>query len=234
MPPLSKANLDRAEMPELGDAELVAHARRGNEAAIRTIVRRYNQRLFRVTRAILRSDSEAEDAVQASYVSAFTHLDGFRGDAQLATWLTRIAINEANGRLRRHHPVADPADLDRAPLDSAEIIQFPLLGAQPDPEAEMSRQEVRLVIERAIDTLPEPFRVVFVLRDIEGLSVEETAAELSIQPETVKTRLYRARRRLRAAIAEELSGAFSAVFPFDGARCVHMADRVILELRNNK
>jgi RNA polymerase sigma-70 factor, ECF subfamily len=222
--------LDRhAGAAPLPDAALVGLARNGDEAAIRTIIRRHNQRLFRVARAVLRNDSEAEDVVQASYVHAFTHLAAFRGEARFATWLTRITLNEALGRIRQRRPLTplDQIDVERG---SAQIIQFPLPSAEPDPEFEMSRTELRQLLEHAVDALPDIFRMVFVLRDIEGLSVEETAAELNLKSETVRTRLVRARRMLRATIETEISGAFSALFPFDGARCVHMADRVLQQL----
>jgi RNA polymerase sigma-70 factor (ECF subfamily) len=228
--PISQV-IDRTELPHLEDAALVGLAREGSEAAIRTIVRRHNQRLFRVARAILRNDTEAEDAVQQSYVNAFTHLDGFRGEAALSSWLTRITVNEANGRLRTRRPTAAVEALDLEPQNSARIIQFPLIKPAPDPEAEMSRTEIRDLLEHAVDTLPETFRAVFVMRDIEGMSIEETAGLLALKPETVKTRLHRARKLMREAIASELSGAVSSLFPFDGVRCVHMADRVLADLR---
>lgn len=229
--PLLPAEKRQDELARLGDAALVELARAGDEPAIRTLVQRHNQRLFRVARAIVRNDGEAEDVVQASYVKAFTHLDGFRGEAQLVTWLTRITINEAGGRLRRRRPTAGLAEIEAEQGRSAQIIQFPTLATPADPETEMSRQEVREVLERAIDTLPDAFRVVFVLRDIEGLGTEETAQHLSLKPETVKTRLHRARKLMRAAIEAEMSAAFTQLFPFDGQRCVNMAGRVVAELR---
>lgn len=227
----STARAERNELPDLDDSALVSLARDRHEGAIRTIVRRYNQRLFRVARAIVHNDADAEDVVQLSYVKAFRHLDGFRGEAQFSTWLTRIAVNEASGTLRSRKPLAAVEDLDLAAPDSARIIQFPLIKAQPDPEAEMSRTELRALLEQAVDTLPEGFRAVFVLRDIEGMSTEETAEHLAIRPETVKTRLHRARKLMREAIEDRLSDAFGTLFPFDGARCVHMADRVVAALR---
>jgi RNA polymerase sigma-70 factor (ECF subfamily) len=222
----------RTDLERLDDAALVGLARHGDEQAIATIIRRHNRRLFRVARAVLRSDVEAEDVVQASYVKAFTHLDGYRAEAQLSTWLTRIALNDALSRLRRQRPTTGVEQLD---IESARaggnVLPFPFLQAQPNPEAEMSRMEVRLVLERVVDELPDPFRAVFVLRDIEGMSIEETAGHLSIRPETVKTRLHRARRLLRVAIEHQLSGAFAELFPFDGDRCAHMANRVLAQLR---
>lgn len=210
------------------DAALVALARDGDEDAIRVLVRRYNQRLFRAARAIVHNDAEAEDVVQAAYVNAFTHLDGFRGDAQLRTWLTRIVINEAIGRLRQRRPTAELAAIDAEQGRSAQIIQF--RQPQPDPEAEMARQEARQFLEQAVDALPDIFRAVFVLRDVEGLSIEETAALLDVKPDTIKTRLFRARRMMRTTIEDQLKGEFASLFPFDGARCVHMADRVLRSL----
>ncbi len=215
----------------LDDIELVALARGGDAFAIRAIIKRHNQRLFRAARAILRNDGDAEDVVQASYVKAFTHLDSFRGDAQLSTWLTRIALNEALGRVRRQRPMAgiEQIDIDTN-RNGGQVIAFPSIQAPLDPETEMSRMEVRQILERAVDDLPTAFRAVFMLRDVEGMSIEEAALHLAIKPETVKTRLHRARRLLRAAIEEQMSGAFTTLFPFDGARCVSMADRVLQQL----
>lgn len=215
----------------LDDVALVALARGRHEQAIRTLIQRHNQRLFRTARAILRSDSDAEDVVQASYVKAFTHLDGFRGEAAFSTWLTRIALNEALGRVRASRPTVgvEHIDMQQARAGGGTIVHFPIAPAV-DPEAEMSRQEIRTLLEREVDALPAGFRAVFVLRDVEGLSVEETASQLDLKPETVRTRLYRARRLLRTALEEQARGTFASLFPFDGARCAAMGDRVIGDL----
>ncbi|HVL20550.1 MAG TPA: RNA polymerase sigma factor [Amaricoccus sp.] len=218
----------------LDDMALVELARRHDEAAVRTLVQRHNRRLFRVARGVLRDDAEAEDVVQATYVRAFTRLDGFRGEAALVTWLTRIALNEALGRLRRRRPRADLAALDAEVASGGGLIVFPMSPAPPGPESEAGRAQIRAILERAVDALPEPFRLVFVLREIEGLSTEEAATLLAIRPETAKTRLHRARRLLRLSIERSLSAGFDAVFPFDGARCVHMADRVVERLREHR
>lgn len=209
------------------DGALVERARSGDDAAVRALVRRYNQRLFRVARGIVRDDAEAEDVVQETYVRAFTRLDGFRGEAAFATWLTRIALNEANGRLRRRRPTVELSALEaERGRAQGEVIMFPTTPA-PDPESEAGREQVRRVIERAVDALPEPFRMVFILRDVQGLDIEETAALLEVNPATVKTRLFRARRLMRSEIARALSARFSDVFPFDGERCAGMAERVV-------
>jgi RNA polymerase sigma-70 factor (ECF subfamily) len=219
-----------AQLDAASDPQLVELARAGDEGAVRAIIKRHNQRLFRAARAITRNDAEAEDVVQAAYVRAFTHLSGFRGEAQLSTWLTRIAVNEALGRLRARRPTTGVDQIDIEGPTSAQIIQFPGLQSGADPETEMGRQDVREFIEAAVDALPGAFRAVFVLRDIEGLSVEETATSLEIKPETVRSRLHRARRLMRERLESQLSDAFGALFPFDGERCVHMADRVLTEL----
>lgn len=215
----------------LSDDELVALARKRDETAVSALIRRHNQRLFRVARGMVHDDHEAEDIVQETYVRAFTALDTFRGDAAFSTWLTRIALNEANGRLRRKRPMVDLAEVDGADAHGAEILMFPLSSAEPGPEAETGREQVRRLLEDAVGRLPEPFRLVFILRDVEGLGTEAAANLLSIKPETVKTRLFRARRLLRAEMEKALLPRFSDVFPFAGKRCALMAERVIERLR---
>ena len=213
------------------DEELVALARQGSESAVRALIKRNNQRLFRVARAIVRNDAEAEDVVQETYVRAFTKLDAFRGQSQLATWLTRIALNEALGRVRRRRPTAELAELDVG-AGRQGVIMFPTLPP-PAADSELARSQIREFLERAVDDLPDTFRIVFILRDIEEMSTEATAEQLSLKPETVKTRLHRARRLMRTAVEKRLAATFSELFPFDGARCDRMADRVIGRLRNS-
>ena len=220
------------DMSHLPEEDLVALARSGDELAIRAIVQRNNRRLFRTARAIVRNDAEAEDVVQATYVQAFTRLDAFRGEAQFSTWLTRIALNEALSRLRRGRNTTGLEDIGMKDFSDSQIVQFPMSLAIADPEAEASRNDARRLLERAVDELPDDFRAVFVLRDVEGMSTEETASYLGIRPETAKTRLHRARRLMRASIEKQLS-TFSALFPFDGSRCVAMADRVIVALKQH-
>ena len=223
----------QAELDGSGDARLVEVALEGDEGAVRLLIKRNNQRLFRVARAIVRDDGEAEDVVQETYVRAFTKLHTFRRESSFSTWLTRIALNEAMGRVRRRRPVATMADLDSAAARRAEggVIMFPTSLTPPAADAELARKEVRAFLEQAVDDLAEPFRIVFILRDIEEMTTEETAEQLSVKPETVKTRLHRARRLLRAAIQARLSPTFPELFPFDGARCERMADRVVDRLR---
>lgn len=222
----------RSEVRDLGEAELVELARRGGENAIRTLIERNNQRLFRAARSVLRNDGEAEDVVQETYVKAFTALASFRGEASFSTWLTRIALNEAVSRLRRRRKNSELEALDQAVSADAGLMSlFPLSLVPLPADTEAARSEMRQILETAIDGLPEGFRTVFVLRDVEGLSTEETAEQLTLKPETVKTRLHRARRMLRAVLEEQMRGSFAELYPFDGARCANMADRVIEKLR---
>ncbi|HKS86327.1 MAG TPA: RNA polymerase sigma factor [Pseudolabrys sp.] len=222
--PLNQARQTAAEA--LSDDELVRQARERNEAAVRVITTRYNRRLFRIARSILRNDAEAEDVVQETYVRAFTGLDMFRGDAAFGTWITRIAMNEALGRLRRRRPTVD-WDSYGMNRNQAEIIHFPASAASSDPEKTMAQSEIRAVLEQAIDELPDAFRSVFVARIVEGMSVEETADLFGLQPETVKTRLHRARVLLRTELDRQLGPALTSSFPFDGRRCERMTDIVV-------
>lgn len=216
-----------ADAPE---AELVARARQKNPRAVRLIIKRYNQRLFRVARSILRDDGEAEDALQDAYLSAFTHLDTFRGESQFGTWLARIVMNEAFGRLRRRHPTLELDVVMEDPKLAARIIPFPNAAPQIDPETQAAQREIRTLVERGIDTLPEIFRTVFVARVVEGMSVEETAEVLGILPETVKTRLHRARHLLRREMAQHIGTALGTAFPFAGARCERVTQQVLSRL----
>jgi len=215
-------------LDDLGDTALVERALARDGEAFREIMRRYNRRLYRVARSVLADDAEAEDVVQETYVRAFMHLDTFRGEARLSTWLTRIALNEAIGRVRHRRPTVGVEHLDRLrDQGDTRVIALPTAHRDADPEAAAARAEVRRLLERAVDRLPGPFRTVFVLRDMEEMSVEETASQLGLRPETVKTRLHRARRLLRQALHKTLSSALVDAFPFDGARCNRITDTVL-------
>jgi len=218
--------LTRLEAEALDDNALVGLARLRDEAAVRALTRRYNRRLFRLARSVLRDDAEAEDVVQESWVRAFGALDGFRGESAFATWLTRIALNEALGRKRKQRPTVDWETYGEN-RSQAEILQFPVSAMTSDPERKMAQSEIRQVLERSIDDLPEGFRTVFVARVVEGMDVEETAALFGLKPETVKTRLHRARTMLREALDRQLGPALTDTFPFDGALCERMTDIVV-------
>jgi RNA polymerase sigma-70 factor (ECF subfamily) len=210
------------------DAELVARARSRDEAAVRSIMQSNNRRLYRLARGILRNDSEAEDVVQETYVRAFTNLERFRGESSLSTWLARIAMNEALGRLRRQRPSVEWTSLPQGALE-AQIIQFPLSSAD-DPEKSMAQREIQRVVEHAIDELPEAFRIVLITRVIEGMNVEETADILGLKPETVKTRLHRARTMLRDQVEKKIGPLVMEAFPFAGKRCERLTEAVLKRL----
>ena len=219
---------ENKQLADLDDTALVELARSHDEAAFRLITRRHDRRLYRLARGILRDDAEAEDVVQETFVRAFTHLSGFRGEARLSTWLTRIALNEALDRLRRRHPVVGLEAIDHINLrDRHRMAGDPSALRDINPEAETARSEIRRLLEQAIDELPEPFRVVFVLREIEQMSVEETASQIDVRPETVRTRLHRAHRLLRKALGDQLASAMTDVFPFEARRCARLTEAVL-------
>lgn len=231
------ASQDRSPLLDpaaLSDAELVDLARAGRGDAFRAIMQRCNQRLFRVARAVLRDDAEAEDVVEQAYGRAFTRLDSFRGDASLTTWLVRITLNEARDRLRRRRPTVGLEAVEAGQGAGAEIIAFPGVDMPETPESFAARAQIRALVEQAVDELPEAFRTVFVLRVIEDCSIEETAADLGIRPETVKTRLHRARVLLRKALDAKLAPSLIGAFPFLGARCERIQERVMARLGHSE
>jgi len=204
---------------------------RREPAAFEALMRRYNSRLFRAARSILKDDRDAEDVVQEAYLQAYRHLDDFREEAALGTWLTRIVINQALTRLRKQRrdqvvvPFHDSSD-DASGDIAAEIEDE---RAEPPP-ATVLRAEIRQLIEQQLDELPLPYRTVFVLRDVQDLNVEETAAALSIPAATVRTRLFRARALLREALARDIDLATIDVFGFAGARCDRIVHSVLAEI----
>lgn len=225
-------NLQPKSTVERTDPELVAGVLAGDEASVRALIQKYNRRLYRVARSVIGDDTEAEDVLQDAYVRAFAALGGYRGDASLATWLTRIVVNEALQRLRHRKARPLEALMPAGRREPAEIIPFPVQASSPDPEITMAQREICALVEQAIDRLPQEFRTVLVARTIEGMSTEETAAALDLKVETVKTRLYRARQMLRAALDEHLEAHFAHLFPFGGMRCERMADAVLARLRS--
>jgi RNA polymerase sigma-70 factor (ECF subfamily) len=219
----------RAAVAEgLDEMELVRRMLARDGDAFRAVMQAYNRRLYRIARSILRNDADAEDVVQEAYVRAFTHLEGFRGDASLATWLSRIAMNEALGRLRARRPTTDLSEVE-AKGPEAEIIQFPNT-ARSDPERTMAQRELLQLVEQATDKLPEVYRTVLIARIIEGMSVEETAELLEIRPETVKTRLHRARQMVREQLDQQIGPVLMDAFPFAGKRCERVTDAVMKRL----
>jgi RNA polymerase sigma-70 factor (ECF subfamily) len=212
--------------------ELASLLRQGDAAAFRIVMQSHNQRLFRMARGILRNSADAEDAVQDAYVLAFTRIDQFREAASLATWLSRIVLNEAFRRLRQRRDMSGLDGSDDFPdkVSNAQVIPFPGAQGLTTPEEDAARAEIRLVLERAIDTLPDMFRIVFILREIEQMSVEDTAASLDIPADTVKTRLHRARRLLGRSLRHQLAPNLTGVFPFGGERCSRIVAKVLERL----
>jgi RNA polymerase sigma-70 factor, ECF subfamily len=209
--------------------DLVARARERDEFAIRALIQRHNQRLYRIARGILRDDAEAEDAMQEGYLKAFSHLDDFEGNAAIGTWLCRIVMNEALSRLRQRRPTVEWNSMEDAGMLSAEVIRFST-ETRPDPERAAAQRQIRGLLEQAIDRLPDDFRIVLIARVVEEMSVQETATMLGIRTETVKTRLHRARLALRRTIEAQIGPAATEVFPFEDPRCRRTADIVIAKL----
>jgi RNA polymerase sigma-70 factor, ECF subfamily len=211
----------------LDDVELARLCASRDPAALRQVVTANNQRLFRAAWSILKDRGEAEEAVQSAYLKAFASIGEFEARSALSTWLTRITINEALGRLRSSR--RRQKHLEDQGVSVLDHYRETLMrGSQPlQPDASLAREQLRLLLERAVAALPDAFRAVFVLREIEGLNVEETAEALDLNPATVKTRLLRARRKLREALEPDVHSAMAGAFPFAGADCERMTERVL-------
>ena len=221
----AQAKVDYESLDDQALAKLIALRDR---EAVRLVTTRNNQRLFRAAWSILKDRAEAEDAVQSAYLQAFNAIATFEGRSSLSTWLTRIAINEALGRARSAQ--RRRKQLERSSVTILEdyrdtFMQGSISGTSPD--GELARNQVRLLLEQAIAKLPTDFRLVFVMREIEGLSVEETAEALGLVGGTVKTRHLRARRKLQESLAPELSSVLAGAFPFAGADCGAMTEWVV-------
>ena len=213
----------------LDDVELVRRALARDPNAFRMIMQRHNRRLYRIARGVLRNATDAEDAVQEAYVSAFTHLASYRGESSLSAWLSRIVMNEALGRLRQNRASVSLV-VAETPTSKAEVIQFPRSAPNEDPERTMAQRQILELVEQATDHLPDVYRMVFVTRVIEGMSVDETAELLGIQPATVKTRLHRARQLVRDQLNKQIGPVLMDAFPFAGRRCERMTDAVMTRL----
>lgn len=211
----------------LTDAEVVARVLAGDGALFELIMRRYNQRLFRAARAILRSEVEAEDAVQQAYISAYEHLPQFHGDAQLATWLTRITIRAALGRLRK---LRRRGEVDLGPQDGERNAMSRLPARDGDPEHQAAGRELTAILEAAIDALPEIYRLTFMLREVQQLSTAEAAGCLEVSEDVVKIRLFRAKAMLREALAAHVDARADDAFSFMGARCDRVVAAVLARL----
>lgn len=200
---------------QISDEEVVRCVIAGNVTLFEVLMRRHNQRIARAVRAILGRDDEVEDVMQQAYLNAYEHLHQFAGDARFITWLTRIAVNEALARRRKRGRFFNDGD-DEMTMESLE-------STVPDPEQQAAGSELREAMEREVEALPDAFRVVVVMRDVEGMSTGETAASLGISEDLVKTRLHRARTMLRDNLYRRVGVTLESVFTFGNARC----DRVV-------
>jgi RNA polymerase sigma-70 factor (ECF subfamily) len=209
-----------AAQAELTDSEIVARVRGGDRRIFELLMRRHNQRLYRAARAIVRDESDAEDILQQAYLLAYTHLDQFEARAEFSTWLMRILINVATRRLRTLQRVRAVTDThEEATLDQDARLRHP----SPDPEHRAYASELHEMLEDAVDGLPDDYRLVFMLRTVEGLSTKETAEAMGIGEESVKTRLHRGRALLRRGLTARLGTAAAGAFQFQAPRC----DRVV-------
>lgn len=220
-------SLKKKDAGHFDDAELARCAAQRDVDAIRHIIRNHNQRLYRLARAVVHSNADAEDVLQEAYLRAFANLDSFRGESSLSTWLSRITLNEALGRLRKQTRLKRAAATCVA---EARVIPFPLNMSVDDPERTMAQRQLIQLVEQATDELPDAFRTVFVARVIEGLSVGETAALLSLQPATVKTRLHRARKLVKDRLEAQIGPVLVDAFPFAGKRCDRLTETVLKKL----
>jgi RNA polymerase sigma-70 factor (ECF subfamily) len=221
-PPLPVADATR-----FSDDELVRWILAGETGLFELLMRRYNQRLYRAARAILRDDAEAEDVTQDAWVRAYQHLRQFEGRASFSTWLTRIGVHEALSRLRRRSRKEEIDGMTESRRDSLDSI----LTSASTPEQLASNNEARNLLEQAIDSLPDAYRETFVLRDVEGMSTAETAESLSISEENVKTRLHRARALLRKELYARAGATSSTAFHFLGVRCDRMVAAVMTRIQ---
>ena len=213
----------------LPDAEIVKRVRAGERALFEILLRRHNQRLYRAARAVLKDENEVEDVMQQAYINAFTHLHQFEERSQFATWLTRITLNEAFGRRRKMRSESMARvqwEFDENPGELMETITSP----QPDPERQAYAGELHRLLEEAVDALPETYRTVFMLRDIEGLSTSETGEGLGLGEEAVKTRLHRARVMIRRAVTARVGEVAAGAFLFHAPRCDRVVAAVLAEI----
>ena len=209
-----------AQVAPLTDAEFAERVAAGDSAAFTALMRKHNRALFRTARAILRDDAEAEDALQDGYMAAYRAMGTFRGASSLSTWLVRIVANEALGRLRKRTRSAEVIRLEESMTEPRQESAAP---AADEPERAAMRAETRRFIEARIDQLPDAFRIVFILRALEEMTVEEVAASLDIPEATVRSRFFRARGLLRESLAREIDLALDDAFAFAGERC----DRIV-------
>jgi RNA polymerase sigma-70 factor (ECF subfamily) len=217
----------------VSDADIVRGIAAGDRHAFELLMRRHNRPLYRTARSILRDDAEAQDALQEAYLLAFRNIGKFRGESSLSTWLTRIVVNSAIGRSRKMSRRAEIIEIGAEPDWEKDAAGQAMHGqSSQQPEQSAQRAELRRIIEKRIDDLPEAFRTVFMLRAIEEMPVEEVAASLGIAEATVRTRYFRAKGLLRESLARELDYALEGAFSFDGVRCDRIVAGVLARLNH--
>lgn len=209
------------------DWALVTLLRQGDRAAAATLVQHHNRTLWRIARGIVGNEADADDVVQEAYLRALSSVAGFRGESSLSTWLARIVVNEAVRRTRSRRPTLDLATVAETAIAGHSAAPAPMPSS---PEQAAAREQVRRMVEQAVDGLAAPFRAVFVMRAVEQMSVEETAAALRVPAATVKTRFHRARQQLQQALGAEFAAIFEGAFPFGGARCERLTTAVLARL----
>jgi RNA polymerase sigma-70 factor (ECF subfamily) len=231
---MTSSNSTASTLPTgLTDLALAERIGEGDQRAFEALMRKYNGKLFRIARAILKDDSDAEDILQEAYLEAYRHIGDFRGGSELATWLTRIVINQALMRVRKERRRTSILPFRTALTHETESPEAQVPDQQSEsPSASVIRAETRRMLERRIDELPVAFRTVFVMREVEEMSVEETARCLAISPATVRTRLFRARALLRESLARDIDTATGDVFAFAGARCDRIVAAVLATLNS--
>ena len=217
------------------DSDIAQRITAGDQSAFQLLMRRHNRPLFRAARSIVKDDADAEDVLQDAYLLAYRNMDKFRGDASLATWLTRIVVNEAIARMRKSKRRADIIRIDGSGDSETETADTDMNDAQAEqPERAAMRAEARRMLEQKIDQLPDAFRTVFVLRALEEMSVEETATCLAIPEATVRTRFFRARSMLRESLSQEFDLVLGDAFGFDGERCDRIVSRTLARLAESE
>jgi RNA polymerase sigma-70 factor, ECF subfamily len=226
---MSVTVLERAQLESWTDEEVIRRVLEGETALYEIIMRRYNQRLYRVARAILRNDTEAEDVMQDAYVRAYAHLDQFAGRSAFGAWLTRIAVNEALARLRSRGRLQELESM----FNGSEEVADPVSETE-SPEQQASTREMGELLEDAILALPGSYRTVLMMRDIEEMSTADTAAALELTEENVKVRLHRARAMLREELFARAGARRKEAFPFLVPRCDYVVKMVFQRLKNQK
>jgi len=221
------AEIDRRVWDTIPDEDIVKRVRGGDTALYEILMRRHNQRLYRIARSIVRDDAEAEDVMQEAYVRAYEHLSDFMGEAKFSTWLTRIAIHEALGRIRKRSKMGGLESVVNRELH----VTTAMITPTDNPERLAYDRQLKIVLENAIDKLPQDYRTVVVLRIVEELSINETAACLDLSIETVKTRLHRGRALLQKYLRHRAGIVAPQIFPFHLSRCDRIVENVLRRIR---